>query len=195
MLTAVRYRVGSTMSLTRSVVLTRCHLSLVALCCCVNQMAVSKFIDWERIDEALPAFLTCTLIPCTYSIANGVISGLLAFAVLKSAALLGGQFKVPATPLPLSPDSSARPPPLSLGSPARRHSTSMLSPHTQPHTAHTATGLTSNSDPMPGSPVAYYVTPHSHVKRSSGKGDSSRRLLSQSAEQSGYGATEQEGRL
>ena len=49
-------------------------------------MAVSKFIDWERIDEALPAFLTSTLIAFTYSIANGVLAGLIAFALLKTAA-------------------------------------------------------------------------------------------------------------
>ena len=160
-------------------------------------MAVSKFIDWERIDEALPAFLTSTMIPFTYSIANGVISGLVAFAVLKSAAMVAGQFdKQPDTPVQSSPDMSAHPPPLSLsGTPPRRHSTSMLSPHTQPHATYTPSGLTSLDDPMPGSPVAYYVTPQSHSKRGSAKEGSSRRLLSQPADSPGYGATEQGARL
>ena len=157
-------------------------------------MAVSKFIDWERIDEALPAFLTSTLIAFTYSIANGVIAGLIAFAVLKSAALAAGQFK--RSPLPLSPEAASHPPPLALGTPDRRHSTSMLALHSAPHSTHTATGLTSKDDPLPGSPVAYYVTPnsHSHSKRRPSTEGSSRRLLSQSSEQSAYGATEHEGR-
>ena len=158
-------------------------------------MAVSKFIDWERIDEALPAFLTSTLIAFTYSIANGVISGLIAFALLKTAAALSGQLKQPSTPVPQSPDLPSRPPPLALGSPARRHSTSMLLLHSVPQAAHTPTGLTSENDPMPGSPVAYYVTPQSHTKRGSAKEGSSRRLLNQPTEQLGYGATEQKARL
>ena len=53
-------------------------------------MGVSKFIDWQRMDEALPAFLTCTLIAFTYSIANGVLAGMLAYALLKGAAVMAG---------------------------------------------------------------------------------------------------------
>ena len=192
------YMVSSTAHITVPLLDQPCQLLMVFagwVCLWCVEMAVSKFIDWERIDEALPAFLTSTLIAFTYSIGNGVISGLLAFAILKTAALVSGQFKRPATPLPLSPDAHSHPPPLSLGSPARRHSTSMLSPHTQPHTTHAATGLTSKDDPMPGSPIAYYVTPQSHAKRGSLKEGSSRRLLSHPAESTGYGATEQPARF
>ena len=53
-------------------------------------MGVSRFIDWENGSEALPAFLTSTLIAFSYSIANGVIAGLVAYAVLKLAALVAG---------------------------------------------------------------------------------------------------------
>ena len=53
-------------------------------------MGVSKFIDWQRMDEALPAFLCCTIIAFSFSIANGVLAGMLAFAVLKGAAKLAG---------------------------------------------------------------------------------------------------------
>ena len=162
-------------------------------------MAVSKFIDWERIDEALPAFLTSTLIAFTYSIANGVIAGLVAFALLKSAALLSGQVKQPTTPLPPSPDTTTHthPPPLTLGSPARRHSTSMLALHSHPHAAHTPSGLTSADDPMPGSPLAYYVTPGGSQKRVAGavREGSMRRLLSQAMDGQNYGAVEQEARF
>jgi hypothetical protein len=42
----------------------------------------SKFVDWESLDQALPAFLTLTLIPLTYSIAVGMTFGLAAFFIL-----------------------------------------------------------------------------------------------------------------
>jgi adenine/guanine/hypoxanthine permease len=41
-------------------------------------MTVVKFIDFEAMDQALPAFLTLTLIPMTYSIAVGMTAGLVA---------------------------------------------------------------------------------------------------------------------
>jgi len=47
-------------------------------------MANVKFIDWEEIDQALPAFLVICLIPLTYSIANGVLFGLVSFAFIQA---------------------------------------------------------------------------------------------------------------
>ncbi|GAB4266350.1 MULTISPECIES: NCS2 family permease [Deferrisoma] len=40
-------------------------------------------IDFQRFDEALPAFLTIILMPLTYSIATGLLFGFLAYVVLK----------------------------------------------------------------------------------------------------------------
>ena len=54
-------------------------------------MGVSVYIEWDRMEEALPAFLTCTLIAFTYSIANGVIAGLVAYALLKLAVIIAGK--------------------------------------------------------------------------------------------------------
>jgi AGZA family xanthine/uracil permease-like MFS transporter len=41
-------------------------------------------VQWECIDEALPAFLTIAAMPLTYSIANGIVFGLLSYVVLKT---------------------------------------------------------------------------------------------------------------
>jgi adenine/guanine/hypoxanthine permease len=43
---------------------------------------VSK-INWQQLDEAIPAFLTMVLIPFTYSITQGIIWGFLTWTVLK----------------------------------------------------------------------------------------------------------------
>ncbi|MGM0443272.1 MAG: NCS2 family permease [Fibrobacterota bacterium] len=40
-------------------------------------------INWNRMDDAIPAFLALTLIPLTYSITNGIIWGLLSWTVIK----------------------------------------------------------------------------------------------------------------
>lgn len=60
-------------------------LVIVGMC----MMSSAKFIDWEQTHEAMPAFLCATLLPYTYSIANGMIVGILAYAVLKSSHKLG----------------------------------------------------------------------------------------------------------
>jgi hypothetical protein len=49
-------------------------------------MSMGKYIDWDCIDEALPAFLTATILPFTYSIANGMIAGLISYAAIKVVA-------------------------------------------------------------------------------------------------------------
>jgi AGZA family xanthine/uracil permease-like MFS transporter len=43
-------------------------------------------IDWEDLREAVPAFLTITVMPFTYSIANGVIAGVGSYAILSVVA-------------------------------------------------------------------------------------------------------------
>ena len=46
-------------------------------------MGSIRDIDWGRIDEALPAFLTVAAMPLTYSIANGIVFGILAYVLIK----------------------------------------------------------------------------------------------------------------
>lgn len=46
-------------------------------------------LDWRRFDEALPAFLTIVMMPLTFSIANGIVFGLVSYVLLKT---LTGQF-------------------------------------------------------------------------------------------------------
>ncbi|CAK0784105.1 hypothetical protein CVIRNUC_007308 [Coccomyxa viridis] len=45
-------------------------------------------IKWEQAAEALPAFITIILMPMTYSIAYGIIGGLLSYIVINGANLL-----------------------------------------------------------------------------------------------------------
>lgn len=40
-------------------------------------------IAWQRIDEAVPAFLTLTIMPFTYSIAHGIASGIISWVAIK----------------------------------------------------------------------------------------------------------------
>lgn len=40
-------------------------------------------INWEQLDDAIPAFLAMVLIPFTYSITQGIIWGFLSFTILK----------------------------------------------------------------------------------------------------------------
>jgi AGZA family xanthine/uracil permease-like MFS transporter len=46
-------------------------------------MAHSVEIEWKNLGEAIPAFLTITAIPMTFSIANGLSLGFLSYASLK----------------------------------------------------------------------------------------------------------------
>jgi len=41
-------------------------------------------IDWTRLDEALPTFLTITVMPFTYSIANGLAFGVVSWVLIKT---------------------------------------------------------------------------------------------------------------
>ena len=49
-------------------------------------MAPLVEIDWDDPVIAIPAFLTLITIPLTFSIANGLAFGVIAFALLKIAA-------------------------------------------------------------------------------------------------------------
>jgi adenine/guanine/hypoxanthine permease len=56
--------------------------------CLVGAMMLAGIaeIDWQDMLVAVPAFLTLVLIPPTYSIANGLGFGLIAWVVLHVAA-------------------------------------------------------------------------------------------------------------
>ena len=47
-------------------------------------------LDWSRIDEAVPAFLTLAVMPFTYSIANGISFGIISYVLIKC---LRGRFR------------------------------------------------------------------------------------------------------
>jgi adenine/guanine/hypoxanthine permease len=53
-------------------------------------MVSARDIDWTRTDESLPAFLTMAAMPFTYSIANGIVFGIVSYAAVK---LLSGRAK------------------------------------------------------------------------------------------------------
>jgi AGZA family xanthine/uracil permease-like MFS transporter len=40
-------------------------------------------IDWQDLDEAIPAFLTVILIPLTYSLTQGLVYGMLVYTLIK----------------------------------------------------------------------------------------------------------------
>lgn len=51
-------------------------------------MVGAREITWDRIDESVPAFLTIAAMPFTYSIANGIVLGIVSYAAIK---LLSGR--------------------------------------------------------------------------------------------------------
>lgn len=51
-------------------------------------MQGARNIEWARFDEALPAFLTIAVMPFTYSIANGIVFGVVSYVFIK---LLSGR--------------------------------------------------------------------------------------------------------
>ncbi len=46
----------------------------------------AREVPWGRIDEAVPAFLTLSVMPLTFSIANGISFGILSYALIKLGA-------------------------------------------------------------------------------------------------------------
>ena len=55
-------------------------------------MGPAGAMNWDDFKESLPAFLTITVMPLTYSIANGVVAGLFSYLVL---ALFTGERRLP----------------------------------------------------------------------------------------------------
>jgi AGZA family xanthine/uracil permease-like MFS transporter len=53
-------------------------------------MAGARELDWNQMDEAIPAFLTVIVMPLTYSIANGISIGIVSYVLIKLAI---GKFK------------------------------------------------------------------------------------------------------
>ena len=51
----------------------------------VFMMKPAKQINWEKFDDAIPAFLALVLIPFTYSITQGIIWGFLSWTIIKAA--------------------------------------------------------------------------------------------------------------
>lgn len=39
-------------------------------------VSTARFINWENIKEAFPAFVTIAVMPFTYSISNGLLAGI-----------------------------------------------------------------------------------------------------------------------
>ncbi len=50
-------------------------------------------INWDRFDDAIPAFLSLVLIPLTYSITQGIIWGFLSWTLIK--VVLGKYEQIP----------------------------------------------------------------------------------------------------
>lgn len=51
-------------------------------------MRTASDVPWNQLDEAIPAFLTITIMPFTSSIANGIAAGIIIYVLLK---VLGGR--------------------------------------------------------------------------------------------------------
>lgn len=62
----------------------------------LSMTSAVKAIDFDEITEAIPAFLTLIIIPLTYSIADGIMVGILAYVVLK---IVTGKFKSVSIPM------------------------------------------------------------------------------------------------
>ena len=48
-------------------------------------MTQSRNVPWQDLEIAVPAFLTISLMPFTYSITNGVGAGVIAYTLIKAA--------------------------------------------------------------------------------------------------------------
>ncbi|PPR90327.1 hypothetical protein GOBAR_AA30353 [Gossypium barbadense] len=59
----------------------------------VMMMKVVKDLNWENIKEAVPAFVTMSTMPLTYSIANGIIGGIGVYIALSLYDLMLGFIK------------------------------------------------------------------------------------------------------
>ena len=62
----------------------------------LSMTSAVKAIDFDNITEAIPAFLTFIIIPLTYSIADGIMIGILSYVVLN---IITGKFKKISLPM------------------------------------------------------------------------------------------------
>ena len=62
----------------------------------LSMTSAVKAIDSDNITEAIPAFLTFIIIPLTYSIADGIMIGILSYVVLN---IITGKFKQISLPM------------------------------------------------------------------------------------------------
>lgn len=62
----------------------------------LSMTSAVKAIDSDNITEAIPAFLTFIIIPLTYSIADGIMIGILSYVVLN---IITGKFKQMSLPM------------------------------------------------------------------------------------------------
>ncbi|WP_219903973.1 NCS2 family permease [Stenomitos frigidus] len=51
----------------------------------VLMMSCVRFIDWNDLSEAIPAFLVILIMPLTFSVADGMAAGLIAYPLVKAA--------------------------------------------------------------------------------------------------------------
>jgi AGZA family xanthine/uracil permease-like MFS transporter len=65
----------------------------------VLMMGAVKHIEWDDFGIAMPAFLTIAMMPFSYSIANGVLTGVIFYVVLNTVRNLVGKDKEKAHPV------------------------------------------------------------------------------------------------
>lgn len=55
----------------------------VLVCAGFQMLAGLRRVDWEQVDQAIPAGIVCAITPLTFSIVNGLSLGLIAHAVIR----------------------------------------------------------------------------------------------------------------
>eukprot|EP00823_Brevimastigomonas_motovehiculus_P004098 TRINITY_DN261_c0_g2_i1.p1 TRINITY_DN261_c0_g2~~TRINITY_DN261_c0_g2_i1.p1 ORF type:complete len:528 (-),score=117.00 TRINITY_DN261_c0_g2_i1:300-1883(-) len=78
----------------------------------VFMMEHARFIDWDNVESAAPSFMTLALIPMTYSIAVGMVFGIVTYAVIWFFSFLGRWILNVPQP-PVKPLTAAEPMPIS----------------------------------------------------------------------------------
>ncbi len=56
----------------------------------IMMMKSTLNIDWSDIEQAVPSFLTITIMPFSYSISDGIAFGIISFTIIK---IVRGKFK------------------------------------------------------------------------------------------------------
>ena len=63
----------------------RRHLAPALIVVGAMMMMGARDLDWNKMDDAVPAFLTVVTMPFTYSIATGITFGIISFVLIKVA--------------------------------------------------------------------------------------------------------------